>query len=460
MRALGYFRADPGVPEGHAASLTALRRAFQDYCDTKGHVGQGVFADGANTGEFTQFDSMLHHIRSGGLAYLVMVPSVVHLGASLEEQVRRLLELDMLNCQVVCNHPDMPDPLQGAVSAWRNQGAGVGRGNAIREGMKLRAAQGKGLGKPPYAYRIGQEGTLEPVAAEAEVVRSIFGMYLGQSIGVRTIARQLNESGIRTRRGQAWSMVTVRDILRNHAYIGTYHRFGLRIPGSYQAIVGAEEFKQVQDRMRSRSPGRRHPKAEPFLLAGILHCGYCGQRMMGVTRHQTWRRKNGERVRGEYRYYQCQSRINRSQCQYHTRRASELEAQVLELVKWPPSDAQVQWEPMEAVAAESRRAADAKLRGLDRRYMEWVERAAQGMITIRSLAVALQDVEAERQGLRQEAGFTDLDADGLQVRRAAQRRRLETEWPSLSIGEQQEVLRGLVARVNLSDRKMDLVFRG
>ena len=58
-------------------------------------------------------------------------------------------------------------------------------------------------------------------------------------------------------------MVTIRDILRNHSYIGTYHRFGLRIPASHQPIVGADEFKQVQDRMHSRTPRPPTPEGRP-----------------------------------------------------------------------------------------------------------------------------------------------------------------------------------------------------
>ena len=212
------------------------------------------------------------------------------------------------------------------------------RRERILEGMRAKAAKGLGLGKTPFGYRIGSEGLFEPVPEEAKVVRGIYKLYLNEGIGVRSIARLLNTEGYRTRRGADWSMVTVRDILRNHAYIGTYRRFGLRIPGSYRPIVSADEFKRVQDKMQSRSPDKRQPRSEPFLLSGILYCGHCGQRMMGVTRRQTWKRKDGDKVRGEYRYYQCQSRTNRSQCEYHTQRAAPLEERIVRQVSGQPED--------------------------------------------------------------------------------------------------------------------------
>ena len=65
--------------------------------------------------------------------------------------------------------------------------------------------------------------------------------------------------------------------------------------------------------------------AEPYLLSGIAFCDYCGNKMMGVTRHQRWTNKNGDRNRKTYRYYQCQSRNNQSVCGYHTWREADLE---------------------------------------------------------------------------------------------------------------------------------------
>ena len=44
-------------------------------------------------------------------------------------------------------------------------------------------------------------------------------------------------------------MVSIRDMLRNRAYVGTYQRLGVRVPGTHAAIVSPEDFRRVQDRM-------------------------------------------------------------------------------------------------------------------------------------------------------------------------------------------------------------------
>ena len=459
MRALAYFRADSQATVRDPTSVAALSRAFHDFCSARGHNPQGIFADDSASSERARYREMVENIRASGLAYLVVLREVDDLGDRLEEQVERLLELDALACQVVCDDPAMPDPLQAAVRLWKARSPAASRGERIRDGMQARAAQGLGLGKPPYGYRIGSGGTLEPVTAEAEVVRTIFDLYLDQELGVRSIARNLNERGYRTRRGESWSMVTIRDVLRNHAYIGTYQRFGLRIPASHPALVSADEFKRVQDRMRSRTPERRHPRAAPFVLSGLLYCGQCGLRMMGATRYQAWRRKDGERVRGEYRYYQCQSRTNRGQCQYHTRRAAEFEGEVVERLRQMAADGLEGRDAAADSLGGQRQWEEARLRALERRYVEYVRRAADGAMTLGRLRNAVAGVLAERRAAAGRLALYDGSPDQLQQVQRAQERRLN-EWDALDVAQRQDVLRMLVSRITVTDEGMELALLG
>ena len=127
--------------------------------------------------------------------------------------------------------------------------------------------------------------------------------------------RRLNERGARARSGAPWNMVTIRDILRNRAYIGTYARFGIRVPGNHPPLVDQEIFRRAQERMLARRPRRGVRGAEaPFLLSGLAHCSACDSLMIGVIRRRAWKRKDGSQQRVAYRYYQCQSRANRSTC--------------------------------------------------------------------------------------------------------------------------------------------------
>ena len=165
-------------------------------------------------------------------------------------------------------------------------------------------------------------------------------------------------------------------------------------------------------------------------------------------------------MRGEYRYYQCQSRINRSQCQYHTRRAAELEDQVLELVRRPSTSPLPAPETAEELLTKDRTDAQSKLRSLERRYLQWVQRAGDGLITIRQLGSAVAGIEMDRRTTETRLAMADGDPAQLQQWRARQRRMLEMEWDDLNPARRQELLHGLVDKATLSGRKLDVSLRG
>ncbi len=439
MRALGYHRTQ---------DARAGEEAFAAYCAEHRHIPYGVFAEQEEDQALTGFHEMLRRIETSGLGYLVVVPSVEHLGASIREQVERILELDALNCEVVCDDPETPDPLQAAVRAAKGEAVPEDRRERIREGMRAKAARGLGLGKPPYGYKVAFDGTLRVAAQEAEVVRAVFSMYLDDDLGVRASAARLNAQGMRTRKGRRWSMVTVRDILRNPAYMGAYRRFGLRIPGALEPIVAPADFRAVQEKMSSRRPVRKHPRSQPFLLAGLLYCGHCGRRMMGVTRRQTWSRKDGERRRAEYRYYQCQSRINNDACAYRTVRAERVEAEVVSQLRAGPAlTAAPPHTNGEGNGAAHRE------RGMDRRYLASVERAAAGGMTMAQLRAAVAEAGASRRAPPQ-AASSGLTPDEQRANLAPQ------VWQALTPAERQSVLRALVARVTLKDDAVQVAGRG
>jgi site-specific DNA recombinase len=441
MRALGYFTYD----QADSDSLTEHEASYARFCTEGRHIDNGVFFDVASETERGQWVKMVEKIEESGLGYLVIVPSAAHLGSTLRTQVRAVLDLDSLLCQVVCNNPDRPDPLQNAL---RPSGATQTRGEKIREGMRAKAAKGLGLGKPPYGYKIIWDGTFRVVEPEALVVRAMFERYSTENGGVRAVATWLNESRYKTRRGLRWSMVTVRDILRNSAYIGTYHRFGLRLPAAYEAIVERDVFRAVQEKMQGRSPVRRNPKGEPFLLSGIIYCGYCGQRMMGITRHQMWRRKDGQRARAQYRYYQCQSRVNRNLCEYRTVNASELERQVVEKLRAGLATVDATRENLAEVGDDWMAA---RIGSIERRFRLVVERAASGGMSLAQLRVETVEAETALRAAQAQRDLIGRGSDGMRELTEMNREQLDLVWEDLDINEQQDVLRTLVSKVVVED---------
>lgn len=55
---------------------------------------------------------------------------------------------------------------------------------------------------------------------EAKIVRRIFDMYINQGLGQQRIAAELNREGVKTKRGNSWTQVSISHIIRNQIYIG------------------------------------------------------------------------------------------------------------------------------------------------------------------------------------------------------------------------------------------------
>ena len=321
MRAIGLFET------ADQDALQQMESAFIGFCALKMHQPVTTFHDGV--GGVSAYQSLREYMSTSGSGFLVVVPDATHLGGDLEAVARKLLELDALGAALACSNEELPDPLQNAIQTIGVSGVSQTRSESISESMRARALEGRALGRTSYGYRIGPDGRLVVVPDEAEVVRLMFRLYTEDGLGIRLIAQRLNDQGMRTRRGGAWSLAAVHDLLKNPAYIGTATRFGMRRPKAHPAIVTPETFRAAQDIARKRRPFRRAARPHPFLLSGLAQCGYCGNRMMGVTRKRSWKRRDGLRARAVYRYYQCQSRSNEGRCGYHTWREPLLEEAVL-----------------------------------------------------------------------------------------------------------------------------------
>lgn len=141
--------------------------------------------------------------------------------------------------------------------------------------------------------------TLKINEAEADIVRMVFDLYVNQNLGPTTIARKLNELGIKPRKSDLWNHETIKSMITNEHYIGKVrwnwrqtinvvedgvinkktHRVEeyLVYDGKHEAIISDELFYAVKERQG------KNPKVKPKVklrnpLAGLLICK-CGKTM-------------------------------------------------------------------------------------------------------------------------------------------------------------------------------------
>jgi DNA invertase Pin-like site-specific DNA recombinase len=467
MKAIGYFREAPECGQ----TLAQQNRLFLEFCEREGYEVAGTFVDGVlSNGRAPGFRQLLAFLRQREGGFLVVVvPSIETLGGEMKSAAVRFFQIEGLGAQIASMN-GANDATSEILSAWTAHDDGNKLSDRVRAAMRRKAVKGEVLGRPPYGYKVGNRRRLELVPEEAVVVRYIFRLYLQEGMGIRLIARRLNEEGLKTRRGGNWSMVSIRDILRNRAYLGTYSRFGVRVPGSHPSLVSTEDFKLVQDRLNARRTSYSPRVTSQFLLSGMAVCGYCGNKLIGVSRKQAWKRKSGERIENSYRYYQCESRTNQSVCSYHTRRADDLEDEVRETVGaslregggFPAAGDEA------AVVAEQEREKErlaSRVRTVDKRLESYVEAAAKGRLAKEkmhklSIAAATERLRLEDALELVEQRIADhLGAADRKRTREREVAHLLAEWNRLRFADRQSALRDAVARITVTDERIEVTLR-
>ena len=470
MKAIGYFVEGAQV-NGEERSLSQQTERFLAFCQEHGYQVAATFLDTkeAEEGE-SGFRQLLSFIERGDHGFVVaVVDGVSVLGSDLGRAATKMLTIEAAGATVY-EAESGGEAAKAIVEQWAGRGGRAPVSERVRAAMRRRAVRGEALGRPPYGYCVGAKRRLEIVPDEAVVVQYIFRLYLEEEMGIRRIAGRLNEENINTRRGGRWSMVSVRDILRNRAYLGTYSRFGVRIPDSHRALVSPSDFRKVQENMAKRRRGGTGRSLQPFLLSGLVFCARCGNRMIGVSRRQHWTTKAGDTRKATYRYYQCESRTNQNTCSYNTQREAELETRVRELLAEPNgSTARLQRAGGAEAYAEEVTGEIERIEGRQRQNRRQVEglvgEAASGQIPIERMKAIGAGIVKEQRELEREAqeARSRLAAERSEAEREEQAeatcQRLLTRWDKLALDERQTLLREIVDRVEVDGDEARLMRR-
>ena len=175
----------------------------------------------------------------------------------------------------------------------------------VKMGMIAKAKSGNWCGGRVLGYDLVPNNSpeeekkgknkLEINEKEAEIVRFIFNEY-SKGKGYKAITNKMNKLGYKTKRGNNFSVGSIRDILTNPVYIGEI-RYNvrqnwsekrrrninpnpIRVKGKHEAIIDRELWDKVQLILESKKgkPSRIYDGEYP--LTGILRCPKCGAGMV------------------------------------------------------------------------------------------------------------------------------------------------------------------------------------
>lgn len=203
----------------------------------------------------------------------------------------------------------------------------------VKTGMMEKARQGEWNGGLVLGYD-SLNRKLEINKREAEIVKKIFQMFL-EGTNIKKIMLDLNDSFIKTKRGNKFTYNAIRDILANPIYKG-YIRFGqyencsedktkrakediIFVKGKHKAIIDEETFDKVQSIFNSRKRGSRGNPGV-YLFSSLLRCPKCGAKMNA----QRVKRKKGFTI-----YYRCGAKAAYNQCQMSSVRDDKIRDNIL-----------------------------------------------------------------------------------------------------------------------------------
>ena len=307
-----------------------------------------VFADrgitGTNTKNREEFNRMVELALNGGID-LILTKSISRFARNTVDTLQTVRKLKAAGVEVIFEKENLHtfDP-KCEVMLTIMSSLAQEESRSISENIRWAQRKNMQEGKVHVAYSRflgyckGEDGRLEIVESEAQIVRKIYEFFLSGKT-IRHIANYLTEQSVPTPSGKkVWSVSTVRSILGNEKYRGdallqkTYTVDYLTkevrkndgevrqylVENSHEPIIDPEIFDLVQQKLKTRSKYRAKIRdGSPF--SNRLICGDCGE----FYGHKVWHNNaNTER----YDVWYCNQKYCGDKCQSPVLRVDEIKA--------------------------------------------------------------------------------------------------------------------------------------
>lgn len=329
LRAALYLRVSTPRQAEHDVSIPDQRRQGEAYCAARGYQLVETYVEPGASATNDRRPAFQQMIEAGTARPSAFNVVVVHSFSrffrdhfELEFYVRKLAKNGVRLLSMTQELGD--DPMQvmmRQIMALFDEYQSKETAKHTLRALKENARQGFWNGSlPPIGYRVVDaekrgakvKKKLEIDPLHADTVRQAFELALegdGTSgrMGVKAIAKHLNERKLYTRTGGRWGVGAVHRMLTRPTYIGR-HEFNKRgktkvlkptdevIAVPVPPLLDQRTFDAVQAHLKSRNPKVAPPQVVggPTMLTGICFCADCGGAMTIRTGKS-----------GRYRYYTC-----------------------------------------------------------------------------------------------------------------------------------------------------------
>lgn len=308
-----YCRVSTEEQSENGYSIDEQERLLEEWCKKMGYVIYKCYSDrgisGKNIKDRPALKELLSDAKAGKFD-MVISWKINRVSRKLEDVLKIVNLLEKNNI----TFKSYSEPFETDTPAGRMQFqmmALIGefeRGTIaqnVKMGMIAKAKSGNWCGGRVLGYDLVPNNSPEEEKKgknklkinekEAEIVRFIFNEY-SKGKGYKAITNQINKLGYKTKKGNDFSVGSIRDILTNPVYIGEI-RYNvrqnwsekrrrninpnpIRVKGKYEAIIDRELWDKVQLILESKKgkPSRIYDGEYP--LTGILRCPKCGAGMV------------------------------------------------------------------------------------------------------------------------------------------------------------------------------------
>jgi DNA invertase Pin-like site-specific DNA recombinase len=295
--------------------LQTQEKGCRDYCERQGFTVARVFVEegeSAKTAERTQLIELLDYCRDQkGIIQHVIVYKIDRFSRQRYDHailVARLLKSGVtLKSATEPISNDAAGKLMEHILSDFAQFDNDVRAERTKAGMRAALAAGYWTFGNPVGYRrrldaMGKR-VLEADSNSGPLVKKAFELYATGLHNKADVLRTVTAMGLRTSRGNALTIQTFQQILRNPIYAGfiSVPRLGIEnVKGIFEPLVTAEIFGRVQAVLDGRSltvtpHQRNHPD---FPLRRFVSCGACGVPLTG-----SWSKGRTRR----HAYYRCRN---------------------------------------------------------------------------------------------------------------------------------------------------------
>ncbi|MBW7649775.1 recombinase family protein [Anoxybacillus sp. ST4] len=372
------------VSTDHEEQLSSLKNQeeyYRNYCNERGYEIYKIYADEGFSGVNIKREQFLQMLYEAGLDVHVKKNGQIEFEISERKpKFRMIITKDVSRFARNINAIEIARTLKKnnvhiffenanldtKMDDWEfrlglfllfSQQESIDRSKKVRFGKLQKAKKGKYVMPVPlfgYEYD-ADKGKYVVNEEEAEIVKEIFKMYTEQNVGTRTIAHELNQRGIKTRRGKKWDGTAVKRLLINEKYIGqvilnrytkpdvTY--LGRKIErnpsewiifdNAIPPIIDKETFEKAQEILEQRV--RELPdgtKKGSKIVKNIFHkkliCAKCGAYFTRVTSTKERKKLNTKIV--ECNYF-CRNRRIRGICDMKGISHNTLEREIMKFSK-------------------------------------------------------------------------------------------------------------------------------